>query len=150
MKSAFRIFFGLCILCGAVYASNEITLQGYIKAEKSSRKVERSPGSISINWNGLRYYGPVIYTTTTNGWSYASKGAVDTNGWLWLRNVGASGSVQVSFDAGATTHLILKTNEFCSMRLDPTYNITNLAFIAVQNGTNAATTNDFEVTILED
>lgn len=139
----------LCIICTSAYAANEISMQGYLKAEKGTRKIERSPGTVAITWTGTRYFGPVIYSLTTNEWQFASKGAVGDNGFVWMRNVGSSGSVKVSLDAGNTVHFLVKTNEFLTFRLDPSYVITNLAFIAVAPSTNAVT-NDFEVTILED
>jgi hypothetical protein len=52
-------------------------------------------------------------------------------------------------NAGTTTHLVIKTNEFFSFRLDPSFTATNVHFIAVQPSTNVIS-EDFEATILED
>jgi hypothetical protein len=136
------------VVAAVAMASNEITLTSYLKAEKGTRKIERSPGTIQINWTGTRWQSQ-IYSLTTNAWTPMAIGSVTTNGIVWLRNVGGNGSVKVSFDAGTTTHLVIKTNEFFSFRLDPSFTATNVHFIAVQPSTNVIT-EDFEATILED
>lgn len=146
MKRAL-IVLALVVAGIGVYASNEITVQGYLKAEKGSRKIDRSPGTLSIDWAGSRYNSK-IYSLTTNSWQSMDIGAVLTNGIVWLRNVGGNGSVKVSFDSGTTTHLLIKTNEFYLFRLDTSFTATNVHFIAVQPGTNVIT-EDFEATILE-
>lgn len=148
MKKILSAIAAIGLFVAAGYAANEITLQSYIKAEKGTRKIERSPGTISINWTGTRWQSQ-IYSLTTNAWTPMEIGSVTTNGIVWLRNVGGNGSVKVSFDAGTTTHLVIKTNEFFSFRLDPSYTATNIHFIAVQPSTNVIQ-EDFEATILED
>jgi hypothetical protein len=148
MKKSILAVLGV-LLCVCAFGAGEITVQAYLKAEKGARKVERTPGTLSVDWAGSRYYGPVIYNLTTNSWTSMSKGAVVTNGIVWMRNVGGNGSVKISFDAGTTTHLLIKTNEYFFFRLDTAFTATNIHFIAVQPSTNVIT-EDFEVTVLED
>ena len=147
MKKILSTIAAIGLFVAAGYAANEITQSGYLKAEKGTRKIERSPGTISIDWAGTRWQSQ-IYNLTTNAWTPMAIGSVQTNGIVWLRNVGANGSVNVSFDAGTTTHLTLKTNEFFSFRLATTFTATNIHFIAVQPSTNVIS-EDFEATILE-
>lgn len=145
MKKLLNIVAGIVLFCGIVYGAGEITLQGYLKAEKGTRQVIRSPGTININWTGTKYSGPVIYTAVSNWTSMAAVSFV-TNGIVWIRNVGTSSAVTFSFDAGATDHLQVKTNEFYSFRLAPAYTLTNLHYRLTTLTTN---NNDFEFTILE-
>ncbi len=147
MKKRFlQIAAVLGLITGLVYASGEITMTGYLKAEKGTRSVIRSPGSISIDWTGTKYAGPVIFTATSN---YTSMAAVSftTNGICWIRNVGTASGVTLSFDGGTTDHMVVKTNEFFCFRLAPAFTLTNLHYKTTI--TTNATGNDFEFTILE-
>jgi hypothetical protein len=141
------IIAGLMLVCTAIFAANEITLQGYLQAIKGTRQVSRAPGSITINWTGTRYAGPVIYTAVSN---YTPMAAVSfaTNGIVWVRNVGLNSSVTFSFDQGVTDHMTIQTNEFFCWRLAPSFTLTNLMYKLTTNSTNY-TGNDFEFTILE-
>lgn len=148
MKKTMAAIVAGLIVAGGLWAADEISMMGYLKAEKGARKIERSPGTITINWQGSRYYSQ-IYSLTTNNWQAMAKGAVGTNGIFYCRNVGTNGNVKVSFDVGVTSHLLLKSGEFYTMRLDPAFEITNIMFLVIQPSTNVIT-EDFEATILED
>lgn len=143
----------LVMVAAGVWAASEITIQAYLKAEKGARKIERSPGTISIDWTGNKYYGPVVYSTTPT-YQALSKGSVGNLGYMWIRNVGgtsmstssaAATAVVISFDCGTTDHLSLKTNEYAVLRLVSALTVTNIMVKAA-----GASTNDVEVTILED
>lgn len=149
MKKAMAVILIGCLMSSVMFAADEITMMGYIKAAKGYMKLEKSPGTITINMTGIRYNSK-IYALTTNAWQALEIGACATNGIVYLRNVGSQGSVKVSFDVGTTTHLVVKTNEFYMFRLDPGFTATNVHFLAVQPSTNVIAAYDFEATILED
>jgi hypothetical protein len=144
----FRVIAILVATASMVYASGEISVQGFIKAVKGARDVSRSPGTITLNWTGDKYAGPIIYTATSN---YTPMAAVSfvTNGICWIRNVGTNSGITFSFDNGTTAHMAVKTNEFWSFRLAPNFTLTNLNYKLTTTSTNY-TGNDFEMLILED
>jgi hypothetical protein len=114
MRNKLIVLFAL--ITGMLYASGEITLQGYLKATKGTRSISRTPGSLAINWTGSRYFGPVIYSATPT-WKPVTDGSIGSNGIVWVQNVGnvstnaaLSSTVILSFDSGTTEHLYVKTN----------------------------------------
>lgn len=144
MKNKLLMIFGILSVACAALASNEITLQGYLQALKGTRQLVRSPGTITVNWNGSKYYGPIIYSAT-NAYQSLSQGGIVSNGICWVRNVGTNANIVVSFDNGTNSHMLVKSSEFYCFRLYPT-----LAAATIQFKTATTATNDFEVTILED
>lgn len=146
MKKIIQILSGL-LVSSIVFASGEITLQGYLKAEKGYRKVDRVPGTINTDWIGNKYAGPIVYTAVTNSQPLPAVSFV-TNGIMWIRNVSTNSAVTLSFDNGVTDHMQIKTNEFFMMRLAPAFNVTNINYKLTTSSTNY-TGNDFEVLILE-
>jgi hypothetical protein len=124
------------------WADNEITLSALLKADKQSRSVLRQPGTLTVTWNGNRYYGPTTFTAT-NTYQALAKGTVNTNGYAFMRNVSTAGVAVISFNGGTNDHLRLKAGEYALMRLDTTLPIDSLMV-------KCATTNDFEFTLIED
>lgn len=133
----------LLMLGGLAYAADEITTTLYLKASKGYTELVRSPGTLTLDWNGRTVYGPVVYALDTS-YQAMGRGAIVTNGIVFVRHLSTSNTIDVSLDAGVTDHLRLKSSEAFMFRLNPTMAITNFMAKA-----NAATTY-FEVTIIED
>lgn len=139
-----RFFFAsLVILATVSFAADEITQTVYLKATKTpGSTLIRSPGTIQIDWNGTRYFSTILKLSTN--WLPVSKGAVDTNGIIYVANLSTNINTYFSFDCGTTTNLMLRAEEYFVMRLDKAFSVTNISVKA------ASGTPDFEFTILED
>lgn len=137
------ILAGLMLLAGIAYAADEITASLYLKASKGYTEIVRAPGTLTLDWNGRTVYGPVVYSLDTS-YQAMARGAIATNGIVFVRHLTTSNTIDVSFDAGVTDHMRLKSSEAFMFRLNPTMAITNFMAKA------SAATTYFEVTILED
>ncbi len=131
------------LLVVGVKAADEIITQVYLKGEKGFSKVERSPGSINIDWNGNGAFHSTIVTGTT---AYVSlfPQTVTVNGIAYFRNLSTDTTWTVSFNGGTNDHLQLKSGEFSLMRLHSTLVLGSV------KGKGGTTNTQFESTILED
>lgn len=155
MKKTISIF--VAVMAGTVaicWAANEITLQALLKADKNSAQVQRSPGTLNITWNGQRFNSQTIIATPT--WQPVSRGACASSGFCYVRNMAPTNTytisagvtqmvtVEISFDVGVTTNLMLKQSEYSIFRLNTAFDVTNMMI------KTRGATGDVEVTILED
>lgn len=144
MKNKIRLPLVLAAIAAcATWAADEITTQVYFKGEKSYSKVEESPGSFAVDWNG-RGIAHVNVITGTTAYVVLFPQSVLTNGFIYFRNQSTDTTWTVSFNAGTNDHLSLKAGEFALMRLK-----SDLALGSVK-GKGGATNTEFKTVLLED
>lgn len=139
-----RVIFALLLMAGVASAStNEITVSTLLKAKKDATDITRQTGTLLIQMAGNRYNVQTIAATTTN--TVLSKGSVVSPGLCYMRNLSTNPTAQINitFDAGTTTSLVLKAEEPALFRASSAAIITNWTASA-----NAGSV-DFEFTVLE-
>jgi len=140
-----RLIVALALISGMAHAStNEITVATTLKVSKDAVQLQRQSGTTQIQMAGKRYNIQTLTCTTTN--QALTKGSVSSAGWCYMRNLGTNGSptVNITFDAGVTTGMVLKAGEPALLRLAPA--------VVVSDFTAAASSDsvDFEFTVIED
>jgi hypothetical protein len=135
----------LVLMAQSVFATtNEIAVQALLKVNKGPVQINRTSGTVTIQMAGNKYNTQTISATTTN--ALLTKGNVGNAGWCYMRNLStnAADRVNITFDAGSTTSLVLEASEPAIMRLHPSAIVTNFTV------SSSAGSVDFEFTVIED
>lgn len=140
-KYIMMIVFCLFACFSAIATTNEIQVTIIFDASKNSSQVNRNPGSIYAQWVGTKYATQVYSLTTTN--QAISTGGIVTPGWTYFRNVGTTGTANISFDRGATTNMTLLAGQPSLIKMADNMVITNIQVFA------SSGTAELEVTIVE-
>ena len=104
--------------------ANEITLSVSANLANGSIKDSQNLGNVSITQAGKTVYQDVLALTT----SYAAcgKGSVGNLGLMFITNVNASGTIQVSVDGGSTSLLTIPAGATAVLPLTAAYTIANI------------------------
>ena len=104
--------------------ANEITLSVYGNLSNGSIKDSQNLGNVSVTQAGKVVFQDVLPLTT----SYAAiqKGSVGSLGTLFVTNVNATGTIQVSVDGGSTSLLTIPPGATNCLSLTAAYTITNI------------------------
>ena len=140
-----KLIVALMMIAGIASAStNEISVSVLLKAKKNATDLTRQTGTLLLQMAGQRYNVQTVAATTTN--AVLTKGSVGTPGWCYMRNLGTNGSptVSITFDAGATTSIVLEAKEPALFRAAGGAIITNWTVSASSGSV------DFEFTVIED
>lgn len=128
----------------ALATTNEISITTALRVKKDAIKLERSTGTVLLQMAGTKYNVQTISTTTTN--QFLAKGGVGTPGWAYMRNLSTNigDKVNITFDGGTTTSMVLEAQEPAIFRCAPAALVTNWTVSA------GAGSVDFEFTVIED
>ena len=142
IKILMLFFVGWATIASAT--TNEIAVSVTLKAQKGVTDIDRRSGTLLVQMAGQRYNVQTLATTTTN--QFLTKGSVVTPGWAFMRclSTNAGQKVNITFDGGATTSMVLEAKEPALFRCSPSALITNWTVSA------GAGSVDFEFTVIED
>jgi hypothetical protein len=104
--------------------SNEITVSVYGNLANGSIKDSQNLGNVNVTQAGKAVFQDVLALTT----SYAAigKGSVGSLGIIFITNVNASGTIQVSVDGGSTSLLTIPSGVTAMLPMTAAYTITNI------------------------
>ena len=104
--------------------ANEITLSVFGNLVNGSVKDSQNLGNVSVTQVGKTVYQDVLALTT----SYAAcgKGSIGSLGTMFISNVNATGTIQVSVDGGSTSLLTIPAGATNLLSLTAGYTIANI------------------------
>ena len=104
--------------------ANEITLSVFGNLINGSIKDSQNLGNVSVTQAGKTVFQDVLALTT----SYAAiqKGSVGSLGMLFISNVNATGTIQVSVDGGSTSLLTIPAGATALLPMTAAYTVTNI------------------------
>ena len=104
--------------------ANEITLSTYGVLENGSIKDIQNLGNVKVTQAGKTIFQDVLALTT----SYAAiqKGSVGSLGMLFISNVNATGTIQVSVDGGSTSLLTIPAGATALLPMTAAFTVTNI------------------------
>lgn len=104
--------------------ANEITISINANLANGSIKDSQNLGNVNITQAGKTVYQDVIALTT----SYAAcgKGSIGSLGLMFINNVNAAGTIQVSVDGGSTSLLTIPAGASALLPLTAGYTIANI------------------------
>jgi hypothetical protein len=106
--------------------ANEITTSVFLQVSKPTIFLAETvaTGNLQQDMSGSHIHHDVYDLTTS--WAAIGKGAVVNMGLCVIRNTTAAGVVQVSFDAGATSHLTIPAGKAVLLHLTPGQTVTDI------------------------
>jgi len=104
--------------------ANEITCAVYAKLANGAIQDIQNLGNVNVTQDGKTIFQDLLPLTT----SYAAiqKGNVGSLGLLFITNVNATGTIQVSVDGGSTSLLTIPAGVTAVLPMTAAYTVTNI------------------------
>jgi hypothetical protein len=104
--------------------ANEITIAAYAKLANGAIQDIQNLGNVNVNQAGKTIFQDLLPLTT----SYAAiqKGNVGSLGLLFITNVNATGTIQVTVDGGTTSLLTIPAGVTAVLPMTAAYTITDI------------------------